>query len=64
MFEAFGKKRPIRLKRLVEADMLASFALADELIDYLIKMGFRQREIPDLSLNLFTLKEEMPEGLE
>ena len=64
MEQAFGKKIPIRLKRPVEADILAGIALANELMDYLCKMGFRQNEIHDLSLNLFTLKEEMPEGLE
>ena len=55
MFEAFGKKRPIRLKRSVEADILSSFALSDELVGYLVKMGFNQREIPGLNMDLLKL---------
>ena len=55
MEQAFGKKRPISLKRSVEADILSSFALSDELVGYLVKMGFNQREIPGLSLDLLKL---------
>ena len=46
---------PIRLRRSVEADILASFDLSDELVGYLCKMGFNQREIPGLSLDLLKL---------
>ena len=51
-----GKKRPIRLRRSVEDKILAGFALSDELVGYLCKMGFEQREIPALNLNLFEVK--------
>ena len=64
MEQAFGKKRPIRLKRPVEADILAGIALANELMGHLCKMGFRQMEVHDLSMNLFALEVEMPEGIE
>ena len=47
---------PIKLKRSMEADILASFDLSDELVGYLCKMGFEQREIPALNLNLFEVR--------
>ena len=51
--EKVYRKPPIQLRRSVEADILASFALSDELVGYLCKMGFEQREIPALNMNLF-----------
>jgi len=44
-----------RLKPDIEADILASFDLSDELVGYLCKMGFEQREIPALNMDLLKL---------
>ena len=53
-----NRKPPIQLRRSVESQILASFALSDELVGYLCKMGFEQREIPALNLNLFELEKK------
>ena len=44
-----------RLKPDIEADILASFDLSDELVMLLCRCGFRQKEIPGLNMDLFKL---------